>query len=63
MTIQIVQIVEEGKTSSSLKLHEADLAGQPRCGTKPRPWHGVTMVVHSLGEGIPTCSRCRNLGP
>lgn len=53
------QIVEEGKDSSSLAVHEADVAGMPACGTPPRPWHGVTMVAVPTERQV-TCLRCLN---
>jgi hypothetical protein len=58
-----VQIVEEGKTSSSLRVHEAsaDDPTLPACGTPIRPWNGITMVGRPLGSGVVTCQRCHHV--
>jgi hypothetical protein len=56
-----VQIVEEGKTSSSLRVHEASATDPtlPLCGVQPRPWNGITMIGYPLGDEIVTCGRCQ----
>jgi hypothetical protein len=56
-----VQITAQGEPTSSLRVHEADSSGEPRCGQVVRPWRGKTMVLTPQGPGIVTCRRCLNL--
>lgn len=55
-----VQIVEHNKTTSTLRVHEANPLDHtlPRCGTVPRPWGGIQMVGRPQGRGTVTCKRC-----
>ena len=53
-----VQITEQGELTSSLRVHEANSAGEPVCGELVRPWRGTTMVLTPQGAGAVTCGNC-----